>query len=304
MRRGFVRRRLVPAIALLALSVPSSSVATAASTSWFWKVRGFHLTDSSADQRVEFYGTEVAGGLSRGAWRVELAVPAIAIDGPGTIAGTGVGPGAGAGGGLGIGTVSGGAPQGGQTGATSGGGGTPQGSSPGRSTDAFDGSAWADDGTRSGLGDVRVSFRRWLGADGPGGRMSLLGGVKLPTADESEGLGTGETDGWVGVGWIWQGWTIDLDAFVEWVELGRTDLYELDSGPAGGVHASWPLRSLAIETGLEAAASAVPGAETRTWAVAALSGGNRAKLAWRLETFYGLSETATDVGITLTLIPR
>lgn len=302
-RRRVVARRAAVAAAFLSLLVPT--VAAGESTSWFWRVRGFHQTDSGGDTRVSLYGSEVGGGVSRGPWRVELTVPALVIDGPGTF----VGPG------LGVGTIVDRGHRGSGSDAVARSNGTP-GSGPGgsagsgagpgsgTSTSHMDWPTVVDDGERSGLGDVRVSVRRLLGRDGPWGRVSLLGGVKLPTADESEALGTGETDGWLGLGWYRQGWTVDLTAYAEWVELGESDVYDLDSGPAGGIFAVWPVRSIALEGGVEVAASMVPGADTRSWAVASVTGPAGASLAWRLETFYGLSDSATDVGVTFTLAPR
>ncbi len=282
----------------------------AAQKHWSWEIRGFHLTDTTGDSEVTFYGMELGAGLRFDRWRFDLVVPAITIDGPGTLTGLGpgvrtwVGPGReGSQGESGQGSQQGTGPtgSGGGTGSGSGSGGQPL---PASAPDAGDTVDLVDVGSRSGIGDVRLAFRRWLGANRSWGRMSVLGGVKLPTADETKGLGTGQTDGWLGLGWYRQGWTVDLSAFVEWVELGQTDAYELTSGPAGGFYADWPLRAVGIEAGLEAAASPVPGSETRAWAVAAVRGGAGNKLVWRLETFYGLNETSTDLGVTLTLTPR
>lgn len=301
---------------LVALLTAVAWMPASAADGWVWQAKSFYVSDSGdGDDGVDFYGLTLGVGFGTKRWHVQLDVPAVAIDGPGTITGLGAGvtsyidrgqygPRIESNGGP---TVLAGESAGDGGNGSGSGSGSGEGSGPGSgSSGSFPQSNTPgifDDGQRSGMGDVRISFRRRMGSNRPWGRLSVLGGVKLPTADENEGLGTGQTDGWLGLDWYRQGWTVDLSAFVEWVELGRTDAYRLESGPAGGFYLDWPVGRLGLEAGLEAAASPIPGAETRGWAILALKAGAK-KLAWRVETYYGLNETATDVGVSLTLTAR
>jgi hypothetical protein len=89
-------------------------------------------------------------------------------------------------------------------------------------------------GSASGIGDafVNVSYALFDENEATPG-VSLRAGVKLPTADEDEGLGTGELDYQVGVG---VGKEIDrwyLSGGLDYNILGDPDEYELDNYISG-----------------------------------------------------------------------
>jgi hypothetical protein len=97
-------------------------------------------------------------------------------------------------------------------------------------------------GSASGVGDCFVNLSyQILAQDETKPELSLHGGIKLPTADEDKGLGTGEVDYLVGlglskemVGWFFFG---GLDYNI----LGDPDYYELDNYISGYLGAGTPI---------------------------------------------------------------
>ena len=85
-------------------------------------------------------------------------------------------------------------------------------------------------GSESGLGDTTVDLSyRFIDESDTLPEMSVHGGVKLPTADEDKGLGTGEMDFQMGVELIKElgGWSVDLG--LDYNILGDPDDYDLDN---------------------------------------------------------------------------
>ncbi len=85
-------------------------------------------------------------------------------------------------------------------------------------------------GSESGVGDTNLDLRyRFLDETDSLPEMSVHGGVKLPTADEDKGLGTGETDYRMGIELVKElgGWTLDLG--MDYNILGDPDGYDLDN---------------------------------------------------------------------------
>ncbi len=97
-------------------------------------------------------------------------------------------------------------------------------------------------GSASGVGDCFVNLSyQILEQDETKPEISLHGGIKLPTADEDKGLGTGEVDYLVGMGlnkeiagWFFFG---GLDYNI----LGDPDYYELDNYISGYLGAGTPI---------------------------------------------------------------
>lgn len=71
--------------------------------------------------------------------------------------------------------------------------------------------------SESGLGDIMLRGTYELMREGPGAfDLGLAGRIKLPTADEDKGLGTGELDGGAGLEFAKElnaGWTLLADAY-------------------------------------------------------------------------------------------
>ncbi len=148
----------------------------------------------------------------------------------------------------------------------------------------------------SGLGDLRLGVERTLvGGGGRSYRLDAALGVKVPTADEQEHLGTGEWDYRVGLGGEYELWTGRLFAGVGWNRLGDPAWAELeDVLDAHFGMASDPLAGGLVVAGwLEANQEVLAGAGDRTAAGLSVRGGGR--LRWRLELTAGLNGSAEDL---------
>jgi len=157
-----------------------------------------------------------------------------------------------------------------------------------------------EDVRQYGLGDARLQLKRQVGSDAGWGRLFVEGGVKLPTADEEIGLGTGETDLWTGVGWSYEGWVINLDAYLEWVHLGDPSGVTLQDGPGAGFFVEFPGGRGGFGVGVEAGRAALEGDPARVQAV--VDGHRRGKrVEWGVAATGGLTESAPDFGISLAL---
>ena len=77
------------------------------------------------------------------------------------------------------------------------------------------------DDTASGIGDIRVALsRRLFGGGVKVFRMDAELEVKLPTADDDNGMGTGETDYRIGFWGGYRFWSSSLYARAGWNRLG------------------------------------------------------------------------------------
>jgi hypothetical protein len=222
----------------------------------------------------------------RGSFR--LVVPALALTGPASL--VSLGPAFGA---YRKGTTSG------SGGGTSSPGG--QGPGPGAPTSAGHAAAVADNEVRqAGLGDARLQLRRQVGRDAGWGRIFLDGGAKLPTADAQKGLGTGEPDFWGGLAWKYEGWVANIEAYLEWVNLGDPPGLPLQDGPGAGCFVEFPGGRGGFGVGLVAAQAAVEGDSARVQAV--VDGYRRGgTIEWGLAASGGLTASAPDLGLSLSL---
>ena len=240
--------------------------------------------------------TDVSGMEFRwtGRWThlsVSVVLPWVRLEGSGTIVR------------VGDGWVSapGGPPTGSGGGAGSGAGNGGSGAGPGGPAEAavLD-PAEAPAETRfgaSGVGDARVGAALRLGRDRVAGSWSLHGGVKLPTADESRALGTGELDAWAGVTWLREGWHADLEMWAEWCALGDPPGYDLEDGPAGGMLVSWPVGRVEMAAGADAGSAVYLGAPSRRSALLVVRGPASRRTVWEVEARAGLSEASPDFGV-------
>jgi hypothetical protein len=84
------------------------------------------------------------------------------------------------------------------------------------------------DDVANGLGDVRLGLGRRIAGGGVGlYRTDAVFEVKLPTADEEAGLGTGEWDARLGIGAEYRFWSVTAFGGAGWSRLGDPDWVEL-----------------------------------------------------------------------------
>lgn len=149
-----------------------------------------------------------------------------------------------------------------------------------------------------GLSDLRLGLERTL--LGGGERLFRLDaelGVKVPTADEEDFLGTGEWDYRIGLAGEYELWSGRVFAGVGWNRLGDPDWAVLeDVLDAHLGMASDPLAGgLVVGGWLEANQEVLAGAGGRSAAGLSVRGGGR--LRWRLELTAGLSSAAEDLSV-------
>ena len=149
-----------------------------------------------------------------------------------------------------------------------------------------------------GMGDARVQMEEQVGRDAEWGRVFLQGGIKLPTADENRGLGTGEADAWAGATWRYEGWTTNLEAYVEWIRLGDPPGVVLQDGPAGGIFVEWPGGHVGLGVGVQAAREVFEGEPPRVQAVLEAYRGKR-EGSWSVTATGGLTQSAPDAALSL-----
>lgn len=267
--------RSTVAVALLATPFAHAGVASRFETSVFTQVA------SVEGERTKASGLELRW---RAAWdrvSLKLALPWVRLQGTGVLVQAGGG----------WVTVPGG------SGARNG---SPGGNGPGgpeRMETVVPSEGWG----ASGLGDARMTAAVRVGHDRPSGIWSLHGGVKLPTADESEGLGTGEADGWLGVTWLREGWHADVEAWAEWCALGDPPGYDLEDGPAGGLLVRWPVGRVELAAGADAGTAVYTGLPSRRSAVLLVRGGAGRRSVWEVEARAGLSDASPDLGVAVSL---
>lgn len=152
--------------------------------------------------------------------------------------------------------------------------------------------------THSGLGDLRLTAARTLA--GGGNKLFRLDaelGVKLPTADEDDYLGTGEADYRLAALGEYRLWTGTFFGGIGWNRLG--DPAWADLADVFDVHAGFetdPLASgLKLSGWLEANQEVLQGAGDRTAVGFGARGSGR--LAWRAEIQAGLGGAAEDLSL-------
>lgn len=156
----------------------------------------------------------------------------------------------------------------------------------------------ADEGWISGLGDLRVAgSRRMLGGGAKVYRLDASVGAKVPMADETEGLGSGEWDARIGLSGEYQYWQAKGFAGAGWNYLGDPAWVELKDVPDGyiGVESD-PLGGRVIVSGwVEGNPEVIEGAGSR----AALGVGLRTlgKARWRVSATVGLTDAARDFSL-------
>jgi hypothetical protein len=102
------------------------------------------------------------------------------------------------------------------------------------------------------------------------------------------------------VAWKRAGWTVDTEAWLEWIRLGDLEGVEFQDGPAAGVHLDWRRDHGGFGGGLTAGRAALAGDPTRISALVGGWGMGRS-VGWSADATVGLTDSAPDLGVTVTL---
>lgn len=149
-------------------------------------------------------------------WILRASVPYLKIEGPADAVGAGGSAGGGSGGsGGGLGGVVPGLPGAGGSSST---------------PSVINNPARPDARSESGLGDIMLGATRMLGPTLGPVHLDLTARVKLPTADDDKGLGTGGTDFYGQADFYYVGTRFIPFATLGYRVMGDSDRYELENG--------------------------------------------------------------------------
>lgn len=220
--------------------------------------------DYGSDTTTDIFSIPVTARWDTGAWTFKASLPWMRVDGDPNVV-------------PGVGTVVNSNPRGRGRGNT------------GAPPDA------PEEGSASGIGDLRLSATYAFDTGGPLG-VDLTASVKLPTADEDKGLGTGATD---------YGLALDLyrdfdgtTVFggIGYTVLGDSDFIDVDSVAGANVGVSRKLGPGSLGASYEWREAASDGFDDRSEIMAFYSvrtdGGNR----WQVYALAGLSDGSPDIG--------
>jgi hypothetical protein len=160
----------------------------------------------------------------------------------------------------------------------------------------------AGGGWSSGIGDVEMGLTaRILGKAAGLFRLDGEFEVKVPTAEEEEGLGTGEWDVRVGLSGERRFWSLTSFAGVGWNRLGDPDWIDLEDAVDlfAGIETEPFGREMRGSVWIEGNTETVPGAGSRMVIGAGLRNGGR--LPWRLSAFAGITDASEDLGLTFAM---
>lgn len=279
-----IAKRAVPAALLAgaALAIaPEVAAAERLEARSRFEVETFYYGGAGGDDAYDWAGVDAAWSAIGKRWSLSAHLPVVRASGSDLY--VGLGPGF--------------APyRKGADGGTSGSGA----SGGGPRTAAAVSPAVGDSGARWGIGDVRLQAGGWLNANGPHGRFRARGGVKIPTADEAKGLGTGKLDAWAGFGWRREGFTTDVEVRLDWVYLGDPDGAPLRDGPAAGVALGWTVGRGSLWLAADGARSPFDG-EADRWIAGLEYARGAGAAAWSVRADAGLTSSAPDFGLAVAL---
>lgn len=160
-------------------------------------------------------------------------------------------------------------------------------------------------GSQSGIGDAVLRAGRNIALDAPGDtRLNLAFAVKLPTADEDKGLGTGETDvgGFASVSRRWS--TVKATLSLGYIKVGDPAGLDYNDVVTYGVGLSKNFSRAGGYVSLDGRSAMMDGAD----APLELSAGGfyllDARYAVTGGVFFGLSDGSADAGANLGLLRR
>ena len=190
--------------------------------------------DYGSDTTTKIFSVPVSGKYTAGDWTFKASLPWMRIDGDANVV-------------PGLGSVPNSNPRG--RGRGNGGGGT----DPTAPTS----------GTTSGIGDLRLSATYAIPTQGAWG-VDLTGNVKIATADEDKGLGTGANDYGVALDVYrdFSGTTVFGGVGYTW--LGDSDFIDVDSVFNANFGASWKVGAGSLGAMYDWRAAASDGADDRS----------------------------------------
>lgn len=158
----------------------------------------------------------------------------------------------------------------------------------------------AEPSSASGLGDLRLAASyRLAGGGAKLYRLDLGAAVKVPTADEEEGLGTGETDVRLGVSGEYRFWSLTLFGGLGYNWMGDPAGLELEDVPDVYVGLeSLPLGDRVLISGwLEGHPEIEPG--TGDYAAVGVGARTLGRVRFELLAAAGLTDASEDFSIAL-----
>lgn len=157
--------------------------------------------------------------------------------------------------------------------------------------------------TERGLGDVVVRGGRVLISEGDGG-FSLHGAlaVKLPTADQDKGLGTGETDYGAFFSVHQRFDAIKVSAFTGYIKVGDPPSVNYDDIYLYGIGLARLFSSTELYASFEGRRATVPGAEDPREVNVGFFHVLNAYYAVKGSTFVGLNNGGPDSGLSIGIV--
>ncbi len=159
----------------------------------------------------------------------------------------------------------------------------------------------------SGVGDAKVRGEYHV-LEGRGARpwVSLNAEVKAPTADESEGLGTGEVDLSGGVGLVYPLGRTSLLLDASYTKMGDPETVDFEDVAAFGGGVSWTLgesERQQLFVYAESRESPLPGQEDRFDAALGTNArvGADGTLRFSASVLFGFSDSSEDFGVAVNL---
>jgi hypothetical protein len=125
--------------------------------------------------------------------------------------------------------------------------------------------------------------------------------VKVPTADEEEGLGTGEWDARAGLGLERRFWSLTAFGGLGWTRIGDPEWLDFRDPVDGylGLETEPGRRGLRWSAWIDASGEVVPGAGSRARVGVGLRFSTA--LRWHFSATAGLTEAAEEFGLSLGL---
>jgi hypothetical protein len=155
----------------------------------------------------------------------------------------------------------------------------------------------------SGIGDVILRGDRIIMAEGRAG-FSLDGGLalKLPSANATEGLGTGRADYGAFAGIHQRIGIFRVSLFGGYVKVGRSSLLDYQDTPMYGVGLSGNIGRTYVSASFEERRSYIPGDVSPREVSLDLFRPLSRKLAIKGRTFFGLNKGGPDFGLSAAII--
>lgn len=155
--------------------------------------------------------------------------------------------------------------------------------------------ATQQEGSASGIGDLRLAATYSFDTGGDLG-VDLTANVKVATADEDKGLGTGASDYGLALGLYRNIGGSTVFGGVGYTALGDSDFIDVDGVLGANVGLSWPVGGGNVGASYEWREAASSGFDDRSEVTAFYSVGTRDGGKWQVYALAGLSDGSPDFG--------